>query len=260
MSATINARSVLDFALLQSAAECYLDGFHPGSNINDIKNKLKEGANNALKQEKSPSDPLLASATRFTDTQAEWFTSNYEIVTHYPNDASGFSATLFRNKNTSEYTLSFRSTEYQFQSRGGNYERDGADATDGDISEIGYGLAQLSSMETFYAHLKRGETYNPNTQLWEVNPKVAAFANGTPTLNVTGYSLGAHLSTSFTLMHANDVVATWNFNAAGVGGIAEGSNENAIPTGAGIKALVDFYDVLMHYDGTTPEKGDATIF
>lgn len=95
MNTTINARTVLDFALLQSAAECYLDGFNPNTNKETIHRKLKEGANNAQLQGKSPDDPLLSGATRFTDTQAEWFTSNYEIVTHYPNDASGFSATLF---------------------------------------------------------------------------------------------------------------------------------------------------------------------
>lgn len=86
MSTQINARTVLDFALLQSAAECYLDGLHSSSEIDVIQRKLKEGANNALLQGKLENDPLLASATRFTDKQAEWFTKNYEIVTQYPND------------------------------------------------------------------------------------------------------------------------------------------------------------------------------
>ncbi len=86
MSTTINARAVLDFALLQSAAECYLDGLSSTSNPLDIQRNLREGANNALKQGKLENDPLLSSATRFTDKQAEWFTKNYEIVTQYPND------------------------------------------------------------------------------------------------------------------------------------------------------------------------------
>lgn len=206
MSTTINARNVLDLALLQSVAECYLDGLHPSSDPEDIKEKLREGANHALLQEKSPEDPILSSATRFTDTQAEWFTSNYEIVTHYPNDSSGFSATLFRHKTTGEYTLSFRSTEYLFRDKGGNYERDGSEATDGDISTHGYALAQLSRMERFYTHLKQGETFNPDAEKREANPAVADYANGTPTLNVIGYSLGAHLSTSFTLMHYDGTV------------------------------------------------------
>lgn len=170
MSTTIAARTILDFALLQSAAECYLDGLGSMSRPDEIIAKLKEGANNALKQGKSPDDPILSGATRFTDQQAEWFTTHYEIVTHYPNDSSGFSATLFRNRDTGEYTLSFRSTEYQFQAQGGACERDGSDATDGDISEHGCALPQLSSMESFYAHLKAGETFNAATGQWETNP------------------------------------------------------------------------------------------
>jgi Ca2+-binding RTX toxin-like protein len=254
MSNVIKAGTILDFALLQSAAECYLDGLHSGSTSTDIKEKLSEGANNALLQGKSPDDPLLSGATRFTDAQAEWFTANYTIVTHYPNDASGFSATLFKNKTTGEFTLSFRSTEYQLQAKGGDYERDGSDATDGDISGKGYALAQLSSMETYYAHLKQGQTWNDTTKLWENNAAVAAFAGGTPSLNVTGYSLGAHLSTSFTLLHEADVAATWNFNAAGIGGIVTAEYDNAIPTGTVIKSLIEFYNILMHYDGHVPNN------
>jgi hypothetical protein len=156
MSPAIDARTVLDFALLQSAAECYLDGLDTLSDIDAIHRKLREGANNALLQDKSVDDPLLAGATRFSVEQAKWFTTHYEIVTNYPNDSSGFSATLFRNRDTGEYTLSFRSTEYQFQAQGGRYERDGSDATDGDISEHGYALAQLSSMENFPPRRRRG--------------------------------------------------------------------------------------------------------
>jgi hypothetical protein len=247
------AQQLLDFALLQSAAECYLDGI-PLNNQAELQKRLSWG-NNDLRNEyvaglAAQNFNLLPGATRFTDAQAEWFTANYTIVTHYPNDASGFSATLFKRiKNdpitgakAGEYTLSFRSTEYQLQAKGGDYEADGSDATDGDISGKGYALAQLSSMETYYAHLKQGQTWNDTTKLWENNAAVAAFAGGTPSLNVTGYSLGAHLSTSFTLLHEADVAATWNFNAAGIGGIVTNEYDNAIPTGSAIKSLIEFYD------------------
>jgi hypothetical protein len=60
----------LDFALLQSAAECYLDGLGSMSRPEEIIAKLKEGAYNALKQGKSPDDPTLSGATRFTDPLA----------------------------------------------------------------------------------------------------------------------------------------------------------------------------------------------
>ncbi|GHT95615.1 hypothetical protein AGMMS49545_18880 [Betaproteobacteria bacterium] len=83
----------------------------------------------AKRYSENPND--LPGATRFTDEQAKWFTDNYEIVTHYANDASGFSATLFReNKKDGEYTLSFRSTEYQLLKDGGDWEHDGANGAE----------------------------------------------------------------------------------------------------------------------------------
>ncbi len=81
----MNARQILDYALLQNAAECYLDSVDTLKDI-EIQKALKEGANNALKQDKLANDPLLSGATRFTDKQAEWFTKNYEIVIQYPDD------------------------------------------------------------------------------------------------------------------------------------------------------------------------------
>jgi len=239
MSTTINARQVLDFALLQSAAECYFNSPDLLSDTAYIQRQLSIGNNDPDKLGLSPNSALLPGATRFTTQQAQWFTANYKIITHYPNDNSGFSATLFQNIHTGEYTLSFRSTEYQLQDRGGDYERDGPDGADGDISDRGFGLAQLSSMEEFYRHLKEGEIFNAATRQWEKNPAADAFVGNTPTLNVTGYSLGAHLASSFTLMHTDDIAGTWTFNAAGLGGIPQGNNENTAPTGGGIRALID---------------------
>ena len=69
MSTTINARNVLDFAMLQSAAECYLDGLHPSSDLEDIKEKLREGANKAVLQGRSPSDPILALCKALAETK-----------------------------------------------------------------------------------------------------------------------------------------------------------------------------------------------
>lgn len=253
---TTTVRSWLDYAQLQSAAECYLHDINLSSKA-QVTAKLIEGANNAPLQGKVPNDPILAGATRFTDAQAEWFTTNYEIVTHYPNDSSGFSATLFRRTKddpitgakAGEYTLSFRSTEYQFQDKGGDYERDGSEATDGDIVKHGFALAQLASMEAFYSHLKQGETWNASTGQWEANSAVTAFASGTPALHVTGYSLGAHLASAFTLMHDAQVTDTWLYNAAGLGGITTAGYDNAIPTGVWIDYLIDAYNALMNYDG-----------
>lgn len=50
--------------------------------------------------------------TKITETQAEYFLSKYEILDYQGNDESGFSATVFKNKETHEVTISFRSTEF----------------------------------------------------------------------------------------------------------------------------------------------------
>jgi len=238
---TTQIRSWLDNAILQSVAESYIDQINakPGFTLDYI---LSQGVNhpdlNANGQ----------GATRLTTTQIAWFKANYDIVTHYPNDATGFSATLFKNKLTGEYTLSFRSTEYQLAGKGGDYERDGVDAADGEISQKGFALAQLSSMEDFYAHLKNGEIKNPATGQWVVDAAAQQYANaltgGTSALNVTGYSLGAHLATAFTLMHGADIQQTYTYNAAGVGAVGL-----AIPTGQDITGLIDLYRNIMAWDG-----------
>jgi hypothetical protein len=94
--ATPTARTILDFALLQSAAECYLGEIKDYSSQEEILKSLQIGVNDPATS--LPNDPVLPGATRFTQTQAEWFTGHYEIVIHYPSDASGFSCTLFKNK------------------------------------------------------------------------------------------------------------------------------------------------------------------
>ena len=48
-------------------------------------------------------------SSKFTTTQAKEFAQNWTIISHIANTASGFSGTLFKNKN-GELVLSFRST------------------------------------------------------------------------------------------------------------------------------------------------------
>ncbi|MES2356088.1 MAG: hypothetical protein V4568_17125 [Pseudomonadota bacterium] len=140
--------------------------------------------------------------TRLTNTQAQYFTNNYEIVNHYPNDASGFSATLMKNKTTGEYTLSFRSTEYRNEDQGGDWSRDGIPGADGNLHDYGFAFAQIDSMEKYYAKLQADGTLPANA-----------------VLNVTGYSLGGHLATVFTELHTSEINHTYTFNGAGEGAI-----------------------------------------
>ena len=46
-----------------------------------------------------------------TPTQAKRFFDKYDMLIHQPNTESGFSATLFQNKESKEYTLAIRGTE-----------------------------------------------------------------------------------------------------------------------------------------------------
>ncbi|EOI8655521.1 hypothetical protein ACMXEJ_001867 [Campylobacter jejuni] len=47
----------------------------------------------------------------FSPLQAKQFFSRYDLLIHQPNTESSFSATLFQNKETKEYTLAIRGTE-----------------------------------------------------------------------------------------------------------------------------------------------------
>ncbi|MEN5182160.1 hypothetical protein ABE501_20655 [Comamonas testosteroni] len=51
-------------------------------------------------------------SSKFTDTDAIDFASHWEVVDQEPNTGTGFSGALFRNKDTNELIISFRSTEF----------------------------------------------------------------------------------------------------------------------------------------------------
>ncbi|MDH5640924.1 MAG: hypothetical protein OEY28_06485 [Nitrospira sp.] len=183
-----NITTWLNFALQQMAAESYLNGI----NLQDpdaVKDRLVDGNNNS--QVISPD--LFTGMTRFVDLNgvpgasqitgsAQAFVSRYQIVHHHANDATGFSATLMRERDaqgnlTNNFTLSFRSTEFREQVDGGDNERDSARGADGEITLHGFAFGQLASMETYY-----------QTTVKNLLPAGAV-------LNVTGYSLGGHLAT-----------------------------------------------------------------
>ena len=188
----------LDFALQQMAAESYLN------DSGGLLTQLTRG-NNRFGFD-PPTGPLPG-ATRFTNVLADRFIARYDIVDHHASDATGFSATLMKDLTTGQYTLSFRSLEYQNQVDGGDWERDGLPGAAGEIAGTGFALAQLVSMERYYRELKISGILPQNAML-----------------NVTGYSLGGHLATVFTQLHANDVTATYTFNGAGRGGINGGTS------------------------------------
>lgn len=213
----------LRFALQQMAAESYLDGID-WRNAEQVKVQLRLGNNRSGFPE--------VGATRVTGTvaqplQDQAFVDRYQIVDHHANDATGFSATLLFDNSTNSYTLSFRSVEYQQQVDGGDWERDGLPGAAGEIAGTGFSLAQLVSMERYYRELKA----NPN-----MLPPGAI-------LNVTGYSLGGHLATVFTELHADEINHTYTFNGAGRGHLNGGTP--GLPEAERIRQMLEFAESKM---------------
>lgn len=206
----------LDFALQQLAAESYLQKL-PATESDrkkELLRRLKYGFNNwehdFIKEqagEQRENAALLPGANRAPERLAQRFVDRYEVLEQFANNQFDFSATLLRHRSTGEYTLSFKSLEYPNQNRGGDWERDGLPGAAGEIGFLGFAVGQLASMEEYYRRLRA-----PDGRL-----------AGVEQINVTGYSLGGHLATVFTLMHSEDVKQTVTFNAAGhgnVGGMA----------------------------------------
>lgn len=218
------------FAIQQMAAESYLDGI----NLQDsaaVIGRLVDGNNNS---QVIPLDQF-AGKTRFVNLAeipnasqipggSQAFVSRYQIIDHHANDATGFSATLMQERGTNKFTLSFRSTEYRNQSQGGDYERDGANlpllsGADGEILTKGFAFGQLAAMEQYY-----------HTTVKNLLPQGAV-------LNVTGYSLGAHLATVFTELHGLEINPsfsfgrTYTFNGPGRGEFSDGPQAETVEAG-----------------------------
>jgi Ca2+-binding RTX toxin-like protein len=207
-------RQLLDLALQQVAAESYLHR-HNFSDPSQVREALVFGNNYP--------EFIASGLTRLPLSEANRFASNLQILSHHANDATGFSATLTRLRSAdgtlSPYTLSFRSTEFR-PSPEGDRERDIFDAggrnrppslgADVEISMSGYAFGQIAAMENYYRYLR------------------AAVIPAGEKLNVTGYSLGGHLATVFTLLHPNDILGTYTFNGPGVGGVGTASTGTAL--------------------------------
>ncbi len=149
-------------------------------------------------------------ASKFPSTLAKEFAENWEMVAHIANTGSGFSGSLFRAKEDipgtdikeGDLTLSFRSTEFIEDA-----VRDNRATNTFEIKEKGFSFSQMADME----------------QWVQLLVDKGLIGNGKP-VNVTGYSLGAHLATVFNLLHQDDglIKATYTFNGAGVGKGADG--------------------------------------
>jgi hypothetical protein len=165
-----SVKQSLEFAILQSVAECYLDGIDRDTRPDNepLKLRLRDGNNHF---DYSPNQGQ--GKTKLTEQQIDWFFANFEIVDHYANDASGFSATVFRDKSSGEYTVSFRSLEYANESKGGDWLRDGRSGGGGEINGRGIAFAQVASMERYLENLQQGRRYDAASGKWVADAPMA---------------------------------------------------------------------------------------
>lgn len=184
----------LKYANLQMAAEAFLND--PDTGQKKYSGTALEGA-------------LIAGnkhASKFTESEATKFASEWDVVDQCKNTPTGFSGTLFRCKITDEarglkageLVISMRSTEFI------DDEVNDSQVTNKTIKDFGWGFGQIADMEKWYASI--------SSQI-------------TGALTVTGYSLGGHLATAFNLLRqegaaqhseVNPIVATYTYNGAGV--------------------------------------------
>ncbi len=115
----------------------------------------------------------------FSPLQAKRFFEKYDLLIHQPNTKSGFSATLFQNKETKEYTLAIRGTE---PSDTGDLKTDARMA-------LGYiPQGQYNDMLSFYNRCKA--KYPAMTE--------------SKSLNIAGHSLGGALAQMLALSICDD--------------------------------------------------------
>ncbi len=245
----------LNFALLQLGAESYLHGAnlqnasevtaawqygfndptHPFIDPDYVDPKTGKktgraapGPNDGFDEDgmplSGPNKTVLPAYNRMVAVQAARLFDRFEVIDQHADDATGFSATLFNNRATGAYTLSFRSTEFRAWETAGDNPRDDAGGNQEGIRKSGFAFAQLASMEDYWRHIRNGERWQgrPNQAggTWVADPGGALgafkqYMDSKPAgkgLFVTGYSLGGHLANVFTLIHEAEVEKTYVYN------------------------------------------------
>lgn len=84
----------------------------------------------------------------FTDKEASEFVNQYEWVHQQGNTSEGFSATVFKDKNTNTYVLAMRGTEPKVQ-----WGVDLTNADLGDIKDFGYAARQAVDLYRYWKKL-----------------------------------------------------------------------------------------------------------
>ena len=194
---------------------------------------------------------------RFLGRHQRWFDSDYQLVVHGWMANARFSATVFasREAHRHEYAISFRSDEYRWSADGGPWQRGYEHDAAWVLGASGFALPQLAAMEKFFGELTAGRTYDAEQAAWtdSANPCVQRFAadwrGQRADVTVTGYALGGHLATAFTLLHWPRVSRTYTYNSAGIGGFRDAGGEVIAPDRKRLLDLIDRYNTLMAWDG-----------
>jgi pimeloyl-ACP methyl ester carboxylesterase len=162
-------------------------------------------------------------SSKFTSAQAAEFVLDWEVAEHISDTTTGFSGTLFRCLRTDEarglkagdLVLSFRSTEFIDDAA-----RDNQATNSMEIKPFGWAFGQIADMKTWVDSLyARGKITGANH------------------LDVTGYSLGGHLATAFSMLYPGDADGTYTFNGAGVG---------RLENGASLTTVIQQFDALRN--------------
>ncbi len=172
-------------------------------------------------------------------TQIEEFLKDWEVISHQANTASGFSATLFKNKHTQEYVFANRGTEGDVL----------GDIISADILGISLGgIANFQAID-MYRYFKKlstpaGDSVNYSTletemiigmNNWTILPGsvsasdtslrrglandigIGALVN-VDKVSTAGHSLGGHLSSLLSVFFSGTVNNLSTYNGAGLGG------------------------------------------
>ena len=131
----------------------------------------------------------------FGEIQAKRFFERYDLLIHQPNTESGFSATLFQNKETKEYTLAIRGTEFNLDQIKDLINDYYIGTNNDDLDKV---VEQYFDMLIFYE-----ETLKPLMQ-----------EKGITKINVVGHSLGGYLTQLFALSYSHIINEVYTYNTS----------------------------------------------
>ena len=131
----------------------------------------------------------------FTPTQAKRFFERYDLLIHQPNTESGFSATFFYNKESKEYTLAIRGTEFNLDQIKDLINDYHIGTNNDDLDKV---IEQYFDMLLFYE-----ETIKPLMQ-----------EKGITRINVVGHSLGGYLTQLFALSYSHIINEVYTYNTS----------------------------------------------